>query len=72
MNNEEQVHGNAEALQGNKNAAKPESEKALIPVHFRVSQEEKNRYVKQAQNEGLKLSAWLRKHLGEASSGAFD
>lgn len=72
MNTEENIHGNSEALQGNKNASKPESEKALIPVHFRVSQEEKNRYVKQAQNEGLKLTPWLRKHLGELSENAFD
>lgn len=57
---------------GNTNAKKSEAEKASAMLHARVTQEQKNRYVRQAQNEGMKLTEWIKLKLDSASEGAFD
>lgn len=68
---EENSHGNSESLKGNKNATKPEADKATSWIQMRVAREEKARFVRQAQNENMKLTEWALKHLREASKDAF-
>lgn len=36
---------------------------ATAQIQMRVTPERKNRYVAQAQREGMKLSEWIQKHL---------
>lgn len=63
-------HGNAEALKGNKNAKK-ETGRADSWIQMRVPRAKKAQYVRQANNEGMKLTEWCMKHLDEASKDAF-
>ena len=51
------THGNV----GNKYAAKDQT--ADTQVQMQVTREEKAAWVKRAQAEGLKLSAWIRQKL---------
>jgi len=54
------VHGNS----GNKNASKPTQKNAQIQL--RVLSRKKATYVKQAQRENKKLSAWILDKLDSA------
>ena len=36
---------------------------ATAQIQMRVTPDRKNRYVSQAQKEGMKLSEWIQKHL---------
>lgn len=56
-------HGNT----GNKNAAKPEEEKATSFLHVTVTPKQKASYVKAAKAEGLKLAAWVKSNLDNAA-----
>lgn len=53
-------HGNI----GNKNAIKDDS--ATSYIHARCKPSDKSQWVKQAQNEGLKLTEWIVKTLNNA------
>ena len=53
-------HGNT----GNQNAHKEVRKEATVYILCTV--DEKNRWVRQAQSENMKLSAWVRKHLNQA------
>ncbi len=46
------------------NMASTKSPKAAI--HFETQRDNKTRWVKQAQREGMKLNAWITKHLNAA------
>ena len=59
MTNKAKHHGNV----GNNNAKKETT--ADSQIQMRVTREEKAAWVKQAQSQGLKLSAWIRKKLNE-------
>jgi hypothetical protein len=54
-----EIHGNT----GTANAAKAEVKQSQIQM--RVSQEQKAKWVKQAQKEGLKLSEWITRVLNK-------
>lgn len=57
-------HGNT----GRRNAAKTNTKNSQLNV--RISAETKARYVKQAKQESLKLSAWIQKILDRETSNA--
>ncbi|NLD15866.1 MAG: hypothetical protein GX665_12395 [Gammaproteobacteria bacterium] len=48
---------------GNRNAAKPESEKATQPVHFRTSAANKAHWEGLAAAAGKSLSRWIQDQL---------
>lgn len=50
--------------------AMKDTAKADAHLHARVTPERKNRYVRQAQKEGLKLSEWQQKHLDAVCDAA--
>ena len=55
---------------GNKNAVKPDSQKVSgSRVELVMTPHRKVCYVKSADKEGLKLSAWIRKHLDRVAYG---
>lgn len=64
MNSENNRPG---ARPGNSNAQKKDSEKALSYIHARVKASDKAQWVKNAQNEGLKLTEWITKTLNNAT-----
>lgn len=43
---------------------------ATAQIQMRVTPERKNRYVKQAQSEGLKMSEWIQKHMDSVCDSA--
>lgn len=51
---------------GNKNAAKPEDDKAMSFIHARCKTEDKAAWVTAAQSENLKLTEWIIKTLNSA------
>jgi len=59
MDKPTKAHGNV----GN-NSAKKETT-ADSQIQMRVTRDEKAAWVKQAQSQGLKLSAWIRKKLND-------
>lgn len=67
------THGN----KGNRNAAKTDDDKLLSRYHVRVATEDKAKWIKAAQREGVKLSQWVVKNLNASAkisgnpSGAF-
>ena len=44
---------------GNQNAAKPEEKKAMSRIEFRLNGRKKAAYTAAAQDEGMKLTAWI-------------
>ncbi len=53
------------APKNNQNAVKDDRDKALSTVQFRCKREDKARWVKQAQKEGMKLSEWIISKLNQ-------
>jgi predicted HicB family RNase H-like nuclease len=51
---------------GNKHAIKPETQKATSHINARVKRFDKAAWVKQAQREEMKLTAWIVKTLNAA------
>ncbi|RZN37353.1 hypothetical protein FEK48_23885 [Escherichia sp. E2593] len=43
---------------------------ATAQIQMRVTPERKNRYVRQAQTEGMKLTDWIQKHMDEVCDSA--
>lgn len=56
---------------GNDHARKG-AESATAQIQMRVTPSRKNLYVKQAQDEGLKLTEWAIKHLDAACADSGD
>ena len=46
------------------------AEPASAQIQIRVTPDRKNRYVEQAQKEGMKLSEWMQKHLDSVCNAA--
>lgn len=51
------------APEGNSNARKPDEERASSWLKLRVKPSDKSNWVKQAQKEGMSLSAWVMQKL---------
>lgn len=60
---ENKPHG----LTGNKNAAKPDDQKAESYIHARCTSSDKAGWVKAAQSKGMKLTKWIVSVLNEAA-----
>lgn len=54
---------------GNTNALKSDV-MASAQIQMRVTPDRKNRYILQAQREGLKLSEWIQKHIDAVCDAA--
>lgn len=51
----DKAHGN----KGNKNALKPEDDKADSYIHLRCTKEQKIKYIQTSKSKGLKLTKWI-------------
>jgi len=60
---EDKKHG----LTGNKNAVKPDDQKAESYIHARCTSSDKARWVKAAQSKKMKLTEWIVSVLNEAT-----
>ncbi|ECT9283959.1 hypothetical protein CG756_24540 [Salmonella enterica subsp. enterica serovar Rubislaw] len=47
-----------------------DSQPATAQIQMRVTPDRKNRYVRQAQAEGLKLTDWIQKHMDNVCNDA--
>ncbi|HAV1601571.1 TPA: hypothetical protein JG832_002462 [Enterobacter hormaechei subsp. xiangfangensis] len=55
---------------GNQNAAKPEGKRASLQIQQRVTPARKERWIAQAEKEGLPLTNWMQIHLDAVCDAA--